>query len=68
MSTFAVTKTVVKPTDTVEKFEKKVKNAKLDTKMVAKFLEEIDRKEGVWGSDRCFEIRDYLEGYDCEEE
>ena len=65
MSRFVVTKTTVKANDTLEKFEKKVKKASLDAtldaKKVAKYLDELDKKEGVWGVERCCDIRSFLE-------
>ena len=61
MSKFVVRETVMKPRDTIEKFEKKVKKATLDPKKVAKFIDELNCKEGYWGIERCEEIRAYLE-------
>ena len=61
MSKFAVTVTKMTANDTIEKFEKKVKSATLDAAAVSKFLQELDCKEGVWGIERCSDIREYLE-------
>jgi hypothetical protein len=62
MTGFIVTETVMKPGDTLAKFEKKVKNAKnLDAAMVQKFLTELNAKEGHWGIEESSDIRAYLE-------
>ena len=61
MSKFAVTVTKMTATDTIEKFEKKVRANPLTAETVAKFLTELDCKEGIWGIERCSEVREYLE-------
>ena len=61
MSKFNVTVTTVDAKDTIERFEKKVYASPLTGETVAKFLTELDCKEGAWGIERCFEIRSYLE-------
>ena len=70
MGKFAVTNTLVKPTDTLEKFEKKVKKAQidesLDPKKITQFLDELDKKEGAWGCEACIEVRELLEQCMCE--
>jgi len=66
MSKFQVTVTQVKATDTVEKFTKRVLKANLNEKSIAKYLKELDNKEGAWGFEKCCEIRDYLESFDAE--
>ena len=65
MSTFNVTVTTVAANDTIEKFEKKVYASTLTAETVAKFLHEIDCKEGVWGIERCSEVREYLERHEA---
>ena len=64
MGKFLVKETKVSNKDTIEKFEKKVKEGALDMKTVGKLLEELDCKEGAWGYDRCCAIREYLEAYE----
>ena len=61
MSKFNVTVTKMTANDTIERFETKVKAANLDATKIATFLHELDCKEGVWGIERCSEIREYLE-------
>lgn len=63
---FTITKTTVKATDTIEKFEKKVQQAKLNEKKITMYLTELDQKEGVWGVENCTFIRNYLEKYTIE--
>ena len=64
MRKFQVTVTNVKATDTVEKFIERVMKAKLDKKSVARFLKELDAKEGAWNFEKCTEMRECLETYE----
>jgi len=80
MGKFAATKTYVKETDTLEKFEKKVKKAldapEQNTPAITKLIDELDKKEGVWSQaatpeevtlrqERCCKLRDDLESCVC---
>ena len=67
MSKFQVTETQVKATDTIEKFMNRVKKANLTEKSVAKYLTELDNKEGAWNFEKCCEIREYLENFENDE-
>ena len=64
MGKFSVTVTKVKATDTVDKFIEKIMKAKLTEASIAKYLDELDRKESAWNFEKCTEIRTYLETYE----
>ena len=61
MNSFVTKETIMKPTDTLANFEKKVKATKMNQKMVVTFINELNCKEGVWGIEECAGIREYLE-------
>ena len=61
MSKCNVTVTTVAAKDTIERFEKKVYATPLTKETVAKLIHELDCKEGVWGVERCLDVREYLE-------